>query len=771
MRVLVAGLACLVASVAGLAHAQDGAVPVIAGQPIVPVAQAPAAEAGTVSSRTVTLRQLGMNYEATLRGLESGVGVPFSVRLDELVQGATLHLEYSYSPALLPDLSHLKVTVNGVTVATLPTPRETAGQRLKADVPINPVLVSAYNQLDVQLIGHYSRECEDPDHTSLWANIDTASSLTLDTLLLPLADDLALLPAPFFDPRDTRHLSLPVFFPQHPDMRTVRAAGIVTSWLGALAGYRGAAFPVAIGLLPASGNAVVFATPATLPAALAGQLPSLASTLAGPTIAVAPNPNDHAGKLLLVLGRTPDELVTAATALALRTPMSGTRTLVSRLDEPARRRPYDAPNWVPGTHPVHFRDLLSEGSRLSVSGYHPDVIRLGLRLPPDLFTWRRDGIPMTLKYRYTVPGQENQSALNLSVNDTFVATLPLNGRPYANSLPLQWWNQLSSPRGRMPVEQRLTLPTGAFSPDSQLRFHFFFDRPRAQECKNTFPDVSGAIDADSTIDLSSFHHYMAMPNLAAFANAGYPFTRLADLADTTVVMPDGYNDSDVANVLWAMGRMGAATGYPALRVEVVAAADVGAHADSDLLVFGSRDAQPLLRQWSDRLPLGGDDRARRFSLSDWLLERFPGFLSFDARRTDLPTLADVSVTPGPGDVVLMGFESPLAAHRSVVAVMANQAENVGALAVALDDPDQLKQVQGSLVLLRDGKITSVAGNQTYYVGHLPWPTWLRWYFSQHPLWLALGVVLLCLLLALGARFVLLRHSRARMLSGEGDERP
>src|SRR5699024_10926655 len=127
----------------------------------------------------------------------------------------------------------------------------------------------------------------------------------------------------------------------------------------------------------------------------------------------------------------------------------------------------------------------------------------------------------------------------------------------------------------MPIRQKLVLPTGPFSANSQLRFHFFFDRPQADECRSTFPDVSAAIDGDSTIDLSGFHHYMAMPDLAAFGNAGFPFTRMADLAETALVLPDRPTSIDLGNALTLLGRMGASTGYPALNTRIISPAQVG----------------------------------------------------------------------------------------------------------------------------------------------------------------------------------------------------
>ncbi|MEA9895814.1 cellulose biosynthesis cyclic di-GMP-binding regulatory protein BcsB [Xanthomonas campestris pv. raphani] len=769
MRISPAMLTCALTLLAGLAQAQQpapaeapAAMPAeqaVADATTMPVPSAPVAG----STRASTLRDLGIDYEITLRGVQGSAGVPFSVRSDEIVTAATLNLKYSYSPSLLPDLSHLKVTINGVTVGTLPTDKANAGKLLSADLPIDPRLVTDYNQLNLQLIGHYTRECEDPDHSSLWANVDAATTLSLTTTPLALANNLALLPVPFFDVRDTRRLELPFYFPQQPDMATLQAAGTVASWFGTLAGYRGATFPASTSALPVTGNAVVFATPATLPPQFATADSGVAD-IRGPTVAVVVNPTDPNGKLLLVLGRNAEELQRAATALALRAPLTGAVARIGELSAPAPRAPYDAPKWVSSDRPVRFGDLVTQPSALNVTGYHPDLIRVGLQLPPDLFVWERDGIPIDLKYRYTVPDVDNKSALNVSINESFVTTLPLTGLPYAESTPMRWWNSLGT-RGAMPVNQHLTLPVGAFSANSQLRFHFFFDRPQGEECKNSFPDVSGAIDADSTIDLSGFHHYMAMPNLAAFANAGYPFTRLADLSESAIVLPNNPGDQDLSNVLTLLGRFGASTGYPALHAQIIAPSAVQQHADRDLLLLGGANSQPLFKQWRANLPVGQDGQSTRFRLTDWLFDTLPRFLSFDARRTDLPTTAEIALQPQPDDVLLMGFESPLKSGRSVVAFQTEDPANMSRLFDAWFDPALLKDFQGSVVVLQQKKVTSLVGNQTYYVGHLPLPTWLRWYFSHHPVWLAVTVILLALLMALAGRVLLRRHAAERLNEG------
>ncbi|MDF3887136.1 cellulose biosynthesis cyclic di-GMP-binding regulatory protein BcsB, partial [Cupriavidus basilensis] len=151
-------------------------------------AQAPAASAAQAATgaprggaRTVqlTLKQLGATAPFQLRGVDAINGVPFSVRADEIVTSARLKLRYTYSPALIPALSHINVMVNGEVAGTVPVPKETAGTSLEREVPIDPRLISEFNRLNLQLIGHYTTDCEDPFHSSLWATVGNGSVLEL----------------------------------------------------------------------------------------------------------------------------------------------------------------------------------------------------------------------------------------------------------------------------------------------------------------------------------------------------------------------------------------------------------------------------------------------------------------------------------------------------------------------------------------------------------------------------------------------------------------
>ncbi|TKC81475.1 cellulose biosynthesis cyclic di-GMP-binding regulatory protein BcsB [Trinickia terrae] len=702
------------------------------------------ADDGTLVSggrrQSFTFQQLGALDPLQLHGVESQNGVPFSVRADEVVTNATLHLIYSYSPSLLPNVSHLKVLMNGEPVATLPLPREQAGMLVSRDVPIEPRFITEFNHLNVQLIAHYTQGCEDPQNSALWATVSNASTLDMTFAVLPAKADLGTLPLPFFDRRDIRRLELPFVFGAHPSPDTIEAAGVVASWFGALAGYRGALFPAQTDNAPLSGNAVVFATSDEKPAGVT--LPEIN----GPMLAIVDRAPPARGKLLLVMGRDAHEIKTAATALGIgQAALSGASETVSNFVPVKPRVPYDAPNWLPTDRPVRFGELVDLRD-LSVTGYNADVVRVNLRVAPDLFTWRTKGVPIDLRYRYTARPAPDRSTLNISVNNDFVQALRIPAQS-ASMLDLGRYLNRMLPDHTASAQHDVYIPPHLLTSQAQLRFHFFYDMAKTGECQGQVIDnVRGEIDPDSSIDLSSFPHYMAMPDLAAFANSGFPFTRMADLSETAVILPNDPNGSDLSLLFAAMGRMGASTGYPVTGVTVANAGDAEKYRDKDLLLIGAPGKQPLLADWQKNMPFSGADEGRTFQLSD-VEYRLSGWWNGERGAERAAARADLSLVSASGDALITGFESPLAKGKSVVALIGAAGQSDSDLTAALLDPDLVREIQGGMTVIHGRTLETVSNGDIYYVGKLPVIEYLRWAFSTHPVLLMLAGLIAALILA------------------------
>ena len=169
-----------------------------------------------------TLADINVSDTIVLRGVDAYHSVYFSVPQTEVVKSATMHIRYHFSPGLLPDISHLKVSLNGTLFATLPvttrpafvspsgdlTPeqkvaeqqslnvtRNESGALLEATLPMPSDVLVHTNELQFEFIGHYTFQCEDPSHSTLWSHVDNTSTIELGGALLPLQNDLSLLPA------------------------------------------------------------------------------------------------------------------------------------------------------------------------------------------------------------------------------------------------------------------------------------------------------------------------------------------------------------------------------------------------------------------------------------------------------------------------------------------------------------------------------------------------------------------------------------------------
>ncbi|MGE8153963.1 cellulose biosynthesis cyclic di-GMP-binding regulatory protein BcsB [Pseudomonas vancouverensis] len=700
------------------------------------------------NSYSVTLKQLGRNYPMSLRGVESTDSVNFDVRADSIVTGAKLKLQYTYSPALLADLSQINVIVNDEVAASLPLPKENAGQLQTQEVTIPPQLITEFNRLSLQFVGHYTMSCEDPTHSSLWAKISNSTELSIDVSPLALPNDLSIMPLPFFDRRDARTLSLPFVFAAAPDNATLEAAGALSSWFGAQASYRGATFSTRFNQIPAHGNAVILLSG---PDAL--QIGGLSLPAAkGPTLSVMANPNDANGKLLVVTGRDAAELKTAATALVLGSQaMSGSSVVIDRLDNVQPRKPYDAPNWLPSDRPVKLGELLP-AKQFNVSGYNPGDITVPLNFPPDLFTWRDEGAALNLKYRYTPQEKSSNSSFIVSFNDGLIQSQNLLSQDKLDSGVLSAL-KLNDTLNR---ETRVRLPLNSVALQSRLQLRFMFDYIKQGECGDIIIDnMRGAVDPESTLDLTGYDHFMAMPNLGVFKDAGFPFTRLADLSQTAVVLPDNAGAPELDAYLTVLGRFGQSTGYPATGVLVTQAAQVAAAADKDLLVFSSGNNQPLLTQWADRLPATDMGSQQSFHLSD-LPMRVRDWFSPDPEANQRKARLAMAFSGGARSTYLTGFESPLKGGRSVVVIASGHPQGLAEATDALiGGEDYTQSIQGSLVVVRGKTIEPLVADEQYYVGDLGPFRYLEWLLSRHVgltlVLTGLGVLLLSCLAYLSLR--------------------
>lgn len=674
-----------------------------------------------------------------LRGTQPEGQFEFGVRSDEVVTRAVLNLSYRPSPALLPGLSQLKVYLNDELVGLVPLTETQSGQQNQTQLAIDPRFISDFNRVRLELVGHYTRVCENPANSAIWLDIGKESQLDLTLQKLPLKNDLSHFPEPFFDARDNRPLNLPMVFAAPPDLQQQRAAGMLASWFGSKTGWRGQYFPVLFNQLPRQQHAVVFATNAQRPDFLQALPP-----VDKPTIEIVSQPDNPWEKMLLILGRDGNDLITAVQGIAQgELLLRGDISTVESVKLLAPRQAYDAPNWVRTDRPTTFAELVQYENQLQTDGMQPNPVGLTLNLPPDLFMIRTQGIDMDLSWRYTAPVNHAGSRLAIYLNNQFMQDYPLHARPEDGKQLLH----IPLIQGAQDTNKSLTIPALRPGVVNQLRFDFdyaniFTGGTEEGLCTTATPVTHHAvIDDRSTIDFSGYRHYIEMPSLRTFANAGFPFSRYADLAQTLVLVQNKPDATQLSTLLNALGNIGAQTGYPALRVQITDDWKKAQASDVDLLMIGV--IPPDLR----------DDN--RINL---LVEVARSWINSPTQRTALNSEApngrntQVESQTAIGSrgplAAIVGFQSPFNEQRSVVALLADSPRGWTLLNDALLDSGKRAAIFGSVAVIRESGVNSLRVGDTYFVGHLPW--WERlWHgLASHPGWLALFSVIVVILFAL-----------------------
>jgi cellulose synthase (UDP-forming) len=681
-----------------------------------------------------------------LHSIDTMHSVFFTLPETHVVGPAKIHIFYSFSPSLIPQLSHLKLIMNGTLFATIqPTPGQNGGsdsRDAEAEFTIPSELLVHNNNFTIEFIGHYTYVCEDPANTTLWARVHRTTFIDIRGNLLHLADDLKQLPMPFVDPAVIQPLSVPVVFPTAPSYKAIQAAGIVTSYFGMISENRPVRFPVHIGTIP-PGNAILIAeSPSSLPAGLN------LSGVTSPTVAMRDNPNDPFSKLLIVTGGNADDLIKAAQAVALHSEMlDGSQASIQGITLPAKQAPDGAPRWARTDQTIALWDYAT-AEQMQGDGTAP--LNVYFRIPPDIY-YATEGpnTKLHVVYRYNSVPIGPISSMQVRVNNAFMGSIPL--------IP----GQETSRR----MQTDVPVPVVNLRPFSNsLSFDFTFQLLKKQGCEDTTPiNMQGAILRDSFLDLRDYPHWAPMPNLELFANAGFPFTRLADLSETTVVLPPTPTEQEIETFVTLMGHFGRQTGFPGLRVTVAGPDALHEGANTDFLIIGTGNDQSAFDKLGTRLPVSlGSGQVQVRDTQGFFGPLHHAWWKLESNdHAESGTLT----TGGTPDAIIEGIESPyeITRSRSIVAIHFKDATAYGPFMDKFLEVQQAHDISDSVAVFHGSQFESFRiGSEVYHVGVLPWWTRLMLWFTQVPWLAAVVVIILAFLLAIWTRQWLRGRARARL---------
>ena len=193
---------------------------------------------------------------------------------------------------------------------------------------------------------------------------------------------------------------------------------------------------------------------------------------------------------------------------------------------------------------------------------------------------------------------------------------------------------------------------------NSLSFDFTFQLLKKAGCEDTTPiNMQGAILRDSYLDLRGYPHWAPMPNLELFANAGFPFTRVADLSETTVVLPPTPTEQEIETFVTLMGHFSRQTGFPALRVTVAGPDALHEGANTDFLIIGTGDDQPGFDKLGTHLPVSlGSGQVQVRDTQGFFVHLLHH--AWWKLESDEHTESGALTAGGTPDAVIEGIESP-----------------------------------------------------------------------------------------------------------------
>jgi len=286
----------------------------------------------------------------------------------------------------------------------------------------------------------------------------------------------------------------------------------------------------------------------------------------------------------------------------------------------------------------------------------------------------------------------------------------------------------------------IPVPVGYLRPFANtLLFQFIFaDKSRRDLCA-VLPtsNAKGMILPSSNLDLHRFPHWTAMPDLELFANAGFPFTRFADLSRTNVVLPEHPSGREIATMLDLLAYFSAQTGYPAFRFEVGGVKSF--EQNRDLLVIGTENDIPTTPTVTAALPISIEegglshrvDTTLSLLKSLWMrISRFDPESFSDLQGTEEESRLDRSLSD-PFDSVIEMMKSSIGRNRSVVMVVLGKSS--ADTFPAFLNVSSSRQINGNVSIQHGAQFDSFSIDPSiYYVGRITALAKLRARMHQAP---------------------------------------
>ncbi len=671
-----AALALAIALASPSARAQLNPPPPMTGLPVPaigsltpPAPTGAPATAGRPMTSTVRLplRQLvGAKEPIYLMMAQSirTIYLPLSARYS--VKSIKLHLSFVNSIALLSERSTLRVMINDKVIAQYYLTRNEPDHTVDIEIPIKYLTIGS-NQVQFAVAQHYTLECEDPASPELWTQILPDDSYFEAVIgWNKIYPKLSLLQ----DMIDQKlwetyqyHVSFPSGSSGGMSPSQLSWGSIVTQGVALNLAYRPLHVSTGSSLLAGVDNIVVGPQNELTQYLTAAEI----GAIDGSFIAVKPLPGDPAHFLLVISGRSEEEVSQAAYAFSLiNFPLPDSQyAKIDKITLPQKDFwVRNAPVKDPGIY--SFRQLGLEKNQ-SIQGWNTGSVQLETYMPGDLSSEDGANVELRLHFAYGAAFRQD-SVLNMFVNREF-----------------QYAIRMDDLRGSSTFGYKVYLPVKAFQPGRNL----------VEIAPKMVPLVTNHCEMiqnenlwftlyrDSDFVVPHLQRKSRLPNLSLFSQTAFPFSSTPDGTDLAVFVAG--KDSTTICAAWTLlGKMAQVSGSVLSHAELSFSVPSGKR--KDLVVVGPIDTIPeeVLKDAPVNLQQLGHLRyivqvnptpeATAIGPIEEILEKLRG-VPGERNEQESPTTVEMQGTADLlDDTVAVSYESPFSRARGALVITAKTSD-------------------------------------------------------------------------------------------------
>ena len=755
LALLLAGLAPVTAQqarvpvipVASPSVPTGAAVPMAPASPLTAIApvstQAEPVKEKIQSFRLPLRRLIPLDSPILLRNASSiyTVFVPQSARFQPKSYG--LRLRFTNSIALLSERSVLRVVINDVIVAQFYLDRTKPMNDVDIEIPLN-VVQTGFNRLQFIVAQHYTYKCEDPSAPELYTEINPDQSyLTTTGEWKPVTERLSFLRW-WIDEKLWVPYQFNICMPSSGSMTDehLSLGAIVTQGIALAVNNQPFRVSTASALRPGMDNIVVGSMNELAPFLTATEV----GTINGSFLAIKTLPGDQAHCMIIVSGRSAQEVKQTALALGMvNFPLPDSKyAIVDQMTMPENAYVRNAPLRLPGLY--SFRQLGFKTT--TIKGWNTGTYSLKLYMPGDVSHEDQSNAELRLHFVYGA-GFRKDSAFNIFINNQFQTAI-----------------RLKDVEGSMHSEHRLYLPMQAFQPGlNELTLAPKMVPLVSNQCEILQDEnLQFTLYDDSDFVFPKALRKARLPNLGLFSQTAFPYSSPPDGIETAVFV--GGHAPESACAAWTlMGKMAQISGALLSNTEISSKLP---RSRKSLLVVGPRDEIPPeiltkapvspLQVGKMRYIVSTSPKPEKYATSpiEEFLMKVRG-QSGEKNEPEPPSTANLNMTADLiDDIVAEQFESPFHTGYPVTVVTAWDADNLLAGMNMLQEREFWDGLAGDLAVWSTRPnslaVAKVGNDFIYKATNLVTRVSSR--FDQQPWFFAVIVIVLIVLLALGVRAAL-----------------